>query len=103
MQKIKVNDEVIVIAGKDRGKKGKVKKIFLGVNRVLVENVNLVKKTIRGTKENPAGGITTKEASIHMSNISLVDPKSGKPTRVRISMIDGKKVRVATKSGATIS
>lgn len=103
MQKLKVNDEVIVTSGKDKGKKGKVKKIFSKQSRVIVEGINIVKKTVRPTQENPAGGITEKEASLHISNISFADPKTGKPTRVSIKVVDNKKVRVAVKSGTVIS
>ena len=102
MQKLKLNDEVIVLAGKDRGKKGKVLKINSKTNRVLVEGVNTVKKAIKPTQEDPTGGIKDMEASVHISNVSIVSPKTGGPTRVRIENKDGKKVRVATKCGSEL-
>ncbi len=101
MKRILVNDTVMVTKGKDKGKTGKVKKILSG-DRVIVEGVNLVKKTIRPTQENQAGGITTKEATINTSNVSLISPKTNKPTRVRIETKDGKKVRVAVSCGSVL-
>lgn len=102
MQKIKVNDEVVIIAGKDKGKTGKVKTLNFKKSVAIVEGINLVKKTLKPTQENPAGGIVEKEAAIHMSNISLVSPKTKKATRVRIEEKDGKKVRVAVACGTVI-
>ncbi len=102
MNKLRLNDEVVVIAGKDKGKKGKVLKIYENKKRVLVEGVNTVKKAIRPTQEDPTGGIKDVEATLHISNIALVCPKTGGPTRVRIETKDGKKIRVATKSGQEI-
>lgn len=102
MQKLKVNDEVIVLAGKDAGKKGKVKKINFKSNKVLVDGVNIVKKSVRPTQENPNGGFADLEKGIHMSNVAVVSPKTGGPTRVRIETKDGKKVRVATKCGSEL-
>jgi large subunit ribosomal protein L24 len=69
---------------------------------VLVEGMNLVKKHMKPNQANPQGGIVSQEASIHISNVMLIDPKSGEPTRVGYKMVDGKKVRVAKKSGETI-
>lgn len=103
MQKIKENDEVIVIAGKDKGKKGKVKKVFRKTDRVLVEGVNVVKKAIRPSKQNPTGGIIDIESSIHKSNVALVDPKTGRPTRIRIGKDSEKTTRIAVKSGTVLS
>ncbi len=102
MNKLRLNDEVVVIAGRDKGKKGKVLKIFEKKNRVLVEGVNTVKKAIRPTQENPNGGITDVEATLHISNIAHVSPKTGGPTRVKIEDKKGKKVRVATKCGSEL-
>jgi large subunit ribosomal protein L24 len=102
MQKLKVNDEVIVLAGKDAGKKGKVKKINFKSNKVVVDGVNVVKKSVRPTQENPNGGFADLEKGIHMSNVAVVSPKTGGPTRVRIENKDGKKVRVATKCGSEL-
>ena len=98
MQKLKVNDTVQVRAGKDKGKQGKIKSINFKTNRVVVEGVNIVKKAIKPNQQNQQGGIVDMEKAIHISNVSLLDPKSGKPTRVSIKKVDGKNVRVATKS-----
>jgi large subunit ribosomal protein L24 len=99
---VKKDDNIIVITGKDKGKKGRVIAAYPRENRVLVEGVNMVKKHSRPTQQNPQGGIVEQEAAIHVSNVMLLDPKSGKPTRVGYKVQDnGKKVRVA-KSGAVI-
>lgn len=102
MQKLKVNDEVVVLAGKDSGKKGKVKKLNFKTKRVIVEGVNVAKKAVRPTQEDPNGGFADIEKAIHMSNVAVVSPKTGGPTRVRIENKDGKKVRVATKCGSEL-
>ncbi len=100
---IKKNDTVIVLAGEDKGKTGKVLKVLVSENRAIVEGVNIVSKSTKPSAKNPQGGIVKQEAPIHISNLSLVDPKSGKPTRVGIKLTeDGKKVRVAKKSGEEI-
>lgn len=101
--KIKKNDEVIVIAGKDKGKKGTVLKVLPKDSRVLVSGVNLVKKHQKPGVAGP-GGIVQKEAAIHVSNVALVDPKLGKPTRVGYNFLkDGSKVRIAKRSGEAVS
>jgi large subunit ribosomal protein L24 len=100
---VKKGDTVIVIAGKDKGKKGRVLAAYPKKDRVLVEGINLVKKHTRPSQANPQGGIVTQEAPIHVSNVSLIDPKSGKPTRIGYKVLDnGQKVRVAKKSGEVI-
>ena len=100
---IKKNDTVVVLAGEDKGKTGKVLKVLVEKNRALVEGVNMVSKSTKPSAKNPQGGIVKQEAPIHISNLSLVDPKSGKPTRVGIKVAeDGKKVRIAKKSGEEI-
>lgn len=100
---IKKNDTVVVLAGQDKGKTGKVLKVQVDENRALVEGVNMVSKSTKPSAKNPQGGIVKQEAPIHISNLSLVDPKSGKPTRVGIKVAeDGKKVRIAKKSGEEI-
>ena len=100
---IKKNDTVVVLAGQDKGKTGKVLKVLVDENRALVEGVNMVSKSTKPSAKNPQGGIVKQEAPIHISNLSLVDPKSGKPTRVGIKVaVDGKKVRIAKKSGEEI-
>lgn len=102
MQKLRVNDEVIVTAGKDKGKTGKVAKLNLKKNTVIVSGVNLVKKALKPSQENPTGGIVDVEASLHISNVSVVSPKTKKATRVRIENKDGKNVRVAVACGSLL-
>ena len=100
---IKKNDTVVVLAGEDKGKTGKVLKVLVEKNRALVEGVNMVSKSTKPSAQNPQGGIVKQEAPIHISNLSLVDPKSGKATRAGIKVTeDGKKVRIAKKSGEEI-
>lgn len=101
MQKLKVNDTVVVLAGKDKGKQGKVKNINWKTNRVLVEGVNVVKKAMKPTQQAPQGGLVDLEKALHISNVAVADPKSGKATRVKVQEKNGKKIRVA-KSGADI-
>ena len=102
MQKLKVNDEVIITAGKDKGKLGKVKQLLPKKNRVLVEGVNIVKKAMKPTQENPGGGIASIEKPVSRSNVSLISPKTKTATRVRIEMKADKKVRVAVKCGSIL-
>lgn len=100
---VKKDDTVMVITGKDKGKKGRVIAAYPRENRVLVEGVNMVKKHQKPNQQNPQGGILNQEARIHVSNVMLLDPKSGEPTRVGYKVLDnGKKVRVAKKSGEVI-
>ncbi|MBS7281684.1 50S ribosomal protein L24 [Prevotella sp. P3-120] len=99
---IKKGDEVIVLAGKNKNSKGKVLKVLVKEEKAIVEGVNMVSKSTKPNAQNPQGGIIKQEAPIHISNISLIDPKSGKPTRVSIKH-DGKNViRVSKKSGEEI-
>jgi len=100
--KIKSGDTVIVTAGDHKGSEGKVMRVFLEKNKAIVEGVNLVKKHEKPSAANPQGGITEKEAPIHISNLALVDPKSGEATRVGYKMEDGKKVRFAKKSNQVL-
>ena len=103
MLNIKKNDQVVVIAGKDKGKTGKVLKVFPKANRVIVEHINLSKKAQRPTQQNQKGGFIEIEMPIHRSNIMLVDKKTNKPTRIGASILkDGSKVRIAKKSGEVI-
>lgn len=99
---VKKGDKVMVISGKEKGKTGTIIAAFPKKDRVLVEGMNLVKKHMKPNQANPQGGIVSQEASIHVSNVMLIDPKSGEPTRVSYKVEDGKKVRVAKKSGETI-
>ena len=102
MQKLKVNDEVLVIAGKDKGKTGKIARLDFKNSKVIVKGINLVKKAIKPTKESPNGGIIEKENAISVSNVALMSPKTKKQTRVRFEVKDGKKVRVATACKSVI-
>ena len=102
MMRVKKGDTVVVIAGKDKGKKGTVVKVMPKANRVLVEGVNVITKHQKPTAVNPQGGIINKEAPIHISNVMPVDPETGKGTRVRFEVKDGQKVRVSVKSGKEI-
>ncbi len=99
--KIKKGDKVIVLSGKDKGKTGEVSKVLPKEDRVVVSGVNTVKRHQRPTQTTP-GGIEEKDAPIHMSNVALVDPKTGEPTRVGFKVEGGKKVRIAKKSGEVI-
>jgi large subunit ribosomal protein L24 len=97
---VKKGDLVVVISGKGRGKTGKVKRVLRAENRVIVEGVNLVKKHQRATRQNPSGGIVEMEAPVHASNVLLLDGKTNRPTRTRQGANkDGKKVRMAVKTG----
>lgn len=97
--KIKKGDNVIVLQGKDKGKTGKVLKAFHVDERVVVEGVNISKKHQKARQRGKSGEIIDVTMPIHVSNVALVDPKTKKPTRVGYKMVDGKKVRVAQKSG----
>ena len=100
---IKTGDTVIIIAGKDKGKKGKVLAAYPKKERVVVEGLNQVKRHTKPSQNNPQGGIITKEDPNHVSNVMLVDPESGKTTRIRtVVKADGTKVRTAVKSGKAI-
>ena len=102
MQKIKVDDEIIVLAGKDKGKTGTVSKLFLKKKRVLIAGVNMVKKAMKPTQENPTGGIVEIEQTLHLSNIAVVSAKTSKATKVRIENKDGKNVRIAVACGSVL-
>jgi large subunit ribosomal protein L24 len=103
--KIRKNDNVIVIAGNNRGKTGKVLKVFPKINRVIVEGVNLCKRHTKPTQKNPQGGITEKEAPVNVSNVMILDPKTNEKTRIGSKLIidekTGKKksARVSRSSG----
>ena len=103
--RIRRDDEVIVIGGKDRGKRGRVLRVEPKNERVFVEGLNIVKRHQRPTQTaagQQAGGVIEREGPIHLSNVMLVDPKDGKPTRVGIQIEDGKRLRVAKRSGARL-
>lgn len=100
--KVKKGDQVIVIAGKDKGKKGEVLKVLTTENRVVVQGVNIVTRHTRPSMSTQ-GGLVKKEATVHVSNVAHIDPKTSEPTRVGFKMLeDGRKVRVARKSGEQI-
>jgi large subunit ribosomal protein L24 len=99
--KIKKGDEVIVIAGKEKGKRGTITKVITDESRVVVGGINMVKRHTKASRTS-AGGIIEKEAPLHISNVSLVDVKSGKPTRVGYKFEGERKVRVAKRSGDAI-
>lgn len=99
---IRKDDNVIILAGKDKGKKGKVLKVLKAEQRAIVEGLNMVKKSQKPSAKNPQGGIVEQEAPIHISNLSLIDPKSGKATRVSIKHEGKNVIRIAKKSGEEI-
>ena len=100
--KLKKGDKVIVIAGKDKGKTGEITKVLVKESKVLVSGINMVKRHTKPTQEN-AGGIISKEMPIHISNVAFIDPKTSKATRLGFKMDkDGRKVRVAKKSGEVV-
>jgi len=100
--KIKKGDKVIILAGKDKGRTGEVVKMITETNRAIVSGANMVKRHTRPTQYDP-GGIKDMEAPLHVSNLALVDPKSGEATRVGFKTLkDGKKVRFAKKSGEVV-
>jgi large subunit ribosomal protein L24 len=100
--KIKKGDKVVVITGRDKGKTGEVKQVLPAENRVVVDGVNMIKRHTRPSTGN-AGGIVEKEASIHVSNVAHIDPKTDKPTRIGYKTLeDGRKVRFAKRSGEII-
>ncbi|KKK33422.1 50S ribosomal protein L24 [Salinicoccus sediminis] len=100
---VRTGDKVVVISGKDKGKEGTVLKAIPAKDRVVVENVNMIKKHLKPSQMNPEGGILETEAAIHVSNVMHVDPETGERTRIRHEFKeDGTKVRIAVKSGKEI-
>jgi large subunit ribosomal protein L24 len=98
--RLKTGDLVVVISGKNKGRQGKIARILADSDRVVVEGVNLIKRHLKPTARSPQGGILEKEAPLHASKVMPVDPKTGKPTRVRFSTdAKGQKTRIAVKSG----
>jgi large subunit ribosomal protein L24 len=106
--RIKSGDEVIVVGGKDRGKRGKVLRVEPGKDRLYVEGLNMIKRHQRpqqvagAQRAEQVGGVIEKEGPIHVSNVMLADPKDGKPTRIGIELADGKRYRVARRSGTRL-
>lgn len=101
--KIKKGDTVVVLSGKDKGKTGEVTRSLPKDGKVVVSGVNVATRHRKPSQTNPQGGLERTEAPMHVSKVALADPKSGKPTRVRFEVRDGKKVRVAVKSGEVIN
>ena len=101
--KIKKGDNVVVLSGKDKGRTGTVQKVMPKDGKIVVEGVNVAARHRKASQANPQGGIDRFEAPMHISKVALADPKTGKPTRVRFEIRDGKKVRVAAKSGELIN
>ena len=106
--RIKTGDEVIVVGGKDRGKKGKVLRVEPGKNRLYVEGLNMIKRHQRpqqvagAQRAEQVGGVIEREGPIHVSNVMLLDPKDGKPTRLGIEIAEGKRYRIARRSGTRL-
>lgn len=101
--KIRKGDVVIVLAGKDKGRSGRVLQVMPTADRVVVEGVNMAKRHTKPSMSDPQGGIKEKEASLHISNVAVRDPNTGKPTRVGFKTDDkGRKVRIARRSGVQI-
>ena len=102
--RIRKGDKVLVISGKDRGKSGKVIHVYPARSRALVEGVNMVKKHVRKSPKNPQGGVIHQEVPIHLSNVSLLSPVTGKPTRLKtLTAADGSKQRVSAKEKAILA
>ena len=98
------NDNVKILTGKYRGKTGKVLKVFPNQDRIIVEGVNIIKKHTKPSQKSPQGGIVEKEATIQVSNVMIIDPKTSEPTRVGYKILeDGTKVRISKKSGEMLS
>ena len=97
--RIKIGDEVVCISGKDKGRTGKVLHVHPKEERVVVEGLNIVKRHTRPRPPKEPGGVIERPAPIHWSNVALIDPNDGRPTRVRFVDVDGAKVRVAVRSG----
>jgi len=99
---IRTGDHVVVIAGRDKGKTGRVLRVIADKDRVVVEGINRVWKHVRPSQRNPQGGRIQKDAAIHISNIMPVDPATGKGTRIRTELRDGQKHRIAVKTGTDL-
>jgi large subunit ribosomal protein L24 len=101
-QKIRKGDKVVVLSGRDKGKTGEVTRAMPKDGKVIVSGVNIATRHRKPTQTNPQGGLERREAAMHVSKVAIADPKTGAPTRVRFETRDGKKVRVAAKSGELI-
>ncbi len=106
--RIKKNDQIVVLAGEDKGKRGKVLKVIPSKERVIVEGINFISRHMRPSQSMPQGGIVKKEAALHVSNVMVIDPKTNEPTRVRYDFLKGEgkksrqKARFSKKSGEII-
>jgi len=106
--RIKKNDQIIVLSGEDKGKRGKVLKVLPSENRVIVEGINFISRHMRPSQSMPQGGIIKKEAPIHASNVMIIDPKTNEPTRIKYEFLKGEgkksrqKARFSKKSGEMI-
>ena len=100
--KIKKGDKVVVLSGSNKGQTGTVLRVFPDKAKAIVEGVNIAKKRVKPSAQNPQGGVVEKEALIYLCKLALVDPETGKATKVGIQVQDGKKVRIAKKSGKAI-
>ncbi|MGE0773866.1 MAG: 50S ribosomal protein L24 [Sphingomonadaceae bacterium] len=101
--KIKKGDTVVILSGKDKGRKGEVTRAMPRDGKVVVSGINMIARHRKPSQANPQGGIDRVEAPLHVSKVAIADPKTGQATRVRFEVQDGKKVRVAVKSGETIN
>ena len=99
---IKKNDNVIILTGKDKGKEGKVLRTLPKENKLIVEGVNMVKRAQKARFHGQKGEVIEKAMPLHVSNVALKDPKSGKPTRIGFEVKDGKKIRIAKRSGEKV-
>ena len=102
ISRIRKGDMVAVVSGADRGKRGRVLRVILEKNRVVVEGVNVVYRHLRRSQQHPQGGRIRREAPLHMSNVMPIDPESNKPTRVGTKLVDGKRVLVGRRTGAEL-
>ncbi len=101
-KRIRKGDIVTIVAGDDKGKRGRVLRLVLEKNRVVVEGVNLVHKHLRKSQQHPQGGRIRREAPVHLSNVMPIDNESNRPTRVKSAIVDGKRVRVGVRTGAEV-
>jgi large subunit ribosomal protein L24 len=100
--RLKIGDRVRVISGRERGKEGEVIEVLRDKGRVVVRDANIVTKAERPTQDNPQGGFKNFEGSIHVSNVQILDPQSGEPSRIGYTFEEGKKVRISVKSGTRL-
>jgi large subunit ribosomal protein L24 len=100
--KIRKGDKVVVLSGRDKGKTGEITAAMPKDSKVVVSGVNIATRHKKATQENPQGGLERREAPMHVSKVAIIDPKDGKATRVKFDTVDGKKVRVAARSGEKI-